>query len=195
MIYTGREAVLDQIRWGADGWPMVNAGRGPSTTPALGRLEPHAEIRFADDFRATRLNDSWQWPVNTHPTVSTGEGCLRLQVPNGKESAMVAVPAPGAPVYRVRVTLEVPAQAAQSAGEWMGLAVVGDPFNTIGLGLRGSVLELWRRAGPRAEVLWQQEIVPAVEWLWLGGALERVSAAAVRALDGWRAVEGRRDGD
>ena len=70
-------------------------------------------------------------------------------------------------VYRIRVALQVPAQGMTSAAAWSGLAVVGDPFNTVGIGLRGSVLELWRRAGPRAEVLWRQEIASAVDWVWL----------------------------
>jgi len=167
MIYTGREAVLDRIQWGADGWPVVNAGLGPSTAPVRERQEPHAEIRFADDFRSERLNDSWQWPVNTHPAVTTGEGRLHLRVPNGRSSAMVAVPAPGAPVYRARVALQVPSAEQRSSAAWIGLSIVGDPFNTAGLGLRGNTLELWRRAGPRAEVLWQGELAPAAEWLWL----------------------------
>jgi hypothetical protein len=28
---TQRYGLLDRVRWGADGWPTVAAGRGPST--------------------------------------------------------------------------------------------------------------------------------------------------------------------
>ena len=49
---------------------------------------------------------------------------------------------------------------------WAGLAVIGDPFNTIGLGVRGSneggsfSLTLWQRRGATQKVLWL-ETVPA----------------------------------
>ena len=33
-VYVGREGLLDRIDWGADGWPSINGGSGPSAQAA-----------------------------------------------------------------------------------------------------------------------------------------------------------------
>ena len=171
-IYVGREAVLDRITWtaleadGRPGWPVVNAGRGP------GEPDPAEPINFVDDFEGPGLGPSWQWPVNTYPEVTSGGGTLLLGIPLSSpmsarpvESAMVAVPRPASMRFRasVRLTVSVAAEPAL----WAGLAMVGDPFNTIGLGLRGRadgsrhVLSLWQRRGDTQAVIWQAEVATA----------------------------------
>ena len=32
--YTGRQGLLDEVTWGADGWPAINGGKGPSRDAA-----------------------------------------------------------------------------------------------------------------------------------------------------------------
>ncbi|HEV2764540.1 MAG TPA: glycoside hydrolase family 43 protein, partial [Pyrinomonadaceae bacterium] len=63
-VYVGRQALLDQVEWGADGWPTINQGRGPSASArsAFGTRENEAEYRFFDDFTRPRLQHGWQWP-------------------------------------------------------------------------------------------------------------------------------------
>ncbi|HEY9401674.1 MAG TPA: glycoside hydrolase family 43 protein, partial [Pyrinomonadaceae bacterium] len=55
-VYVGRQALVDQIQWGADGWPTINQGRGPSARAASphGFNERNAEHYFFDDFTALR---------------------------------------------------------------------------------------------------------------------------------------------
>lgn len=167
-VYVGREAILDEITWPttADhgpGWPVVNAGRGPS----MSSLAP--PIHFADDFREAFLEPSWQWPVNTFPEVSIGDGELRLGIPHQSpmsaqpvESALIAIANPAAEHYSAEVTLLAPERPEEAL--WTGLVVVGDPFNTIGLGLRGSrehaggLLVLWQRRGATQRVLWEMPV-------------------------------------
>ncbi len=177
-IFTGREAVLDRIAWREDGWPAINAGQGPSGSRPRPRLQ-HPTIEFRDTFEGPRLGASWQWPVNTHPSVITGDGTLRLRVPNTRQAAILAVPAPGAPEYRASVELDTHALTGEDLprSAWCGLSVIGDPFNTIGLGLRGRTLELWRRAGAHAEVLWAAPVAPALATIAL-----RVTAAGKSQL-------------
>ncbi len=167
-IYVGREAVLDAITWRPDGWPEVNAGEGP------GEATPAREIDFADEFAGaglggTGLGGSWQWPVNTYPEVRTGEGGLRLGIPRESrlaagpvESAMVAVPRPVGVRYEARVLL-VP--ETRDTRLWAGLAVVGDPFNTIGLGVRGEQLVLWQRRGAMQAMVWEGAAREGAIWL------------------------------
>lgn len=151
-IFVGREAVLDEIQWshpgpdGRPGWPTVNAGKGPGE-PAVAPM-----IDFFDDFASSSLEQSWQWPVNTRPQVTPGRGRLKLGIPlecslaeKPVESAMLAVPRPASLHFEAAVTLQVPADSNEHL--WIGLAIVGDPFNTIGIGLRGARLVLWERRG------------------------------------------------
>ena len=151
-IFVGREAVLDEISWsgpgpdGTPGWPAINAGKGP------GEPAPAPLIDFVEDFDTTRLNQSWQWPLNTRPEVATGRGRVKLGIPMDSplaekpvESAVIAVPRPASLHYEATVTMVVPPDADERL--WAGLAVIGNPFNTVGLGLRGRNLVLWERRG------------------------------------------------
>jgi xylan 1,4-beta-xylosidase len=174
-IYVGREALLDEITWpgppapdGTPGWPVVNQGGGP------GEFRPAKPIDFRDNFAGRQLGPAWQWPVNTHPETITGPDGLRLRIPDQSplsprpvESAMIAVPRPASLRYQATVTLVLPQISAHSSAStdapsethgsalWAGLAIVGDPFNTAGLGLRGSQLVLWSRRGAWAQTVWQ----------------------------------------
>ena len=165
-IFVGREALLDEITWsapeadGKPGWPSVNAGRGP------GQPAAPAQVGFFDRFDGFDLGPSWQWPVNTRPDVALAEGLLTLGVPLGPsfaagpvESAMIAVPRPASLHFVASVLMEVPQQPDPLL--WAGLSIVGDPFNTVGLGLRGSTLCVWFRRGDTQGITWQTTLPPA----------------------------------
>ncbi|RXH57791.1 family 43 glycosylhydrolase [Granulicella sibirica] len=179
-IYIGREAVLDQIAWSPDGWPTINAGQGPNER-GLDRLAP---VDFEDNFESRTLAPSWQWPVNTYPTITTGHGELHLTIPANRQSAMIAVPAPAIPGYTATVSLctaaepsvvlssdsaqpDTPTYNPPPETTWSGLSIVGDPFNTIGLGLRRGDLELWQRKGDTSQIVWSQPIDRPETPLWL----------------------------
>jgi xylan 1,4-beta-xylosidase len=64
----GREAGLDEVKWDADGWPVVNGGHGPSTSaPAPLGVAKQDEAEFFDGF-GTMLRPAWQWPTNNPPS-------------------------------------------------------------------------------------------------------------------------------
>ena len=170
-IFVGREAILDEITWsepepdGKPGWPAVNAGRGPSE-PALPGL-----IDFKDAFDSSELGSSWQWPVNTRPDITLGNDNLdglRLGIPlhtpwsdRPVESAILAVPRPAGLHYTACVAMELAKSPDDSL--WAGLSVIGDPFNTIGLGVRGATLILTCRRGAWQSVLWQADLPDAAQ--------------------------------
>lgn len=167
-VFVGREAVLDEIQWTVDvdgkgGWPIVNSGTGPGPS----RSEPL--VAYADLFTSPRLDPSWQWPVNTLPSVAVGAGALTLGIPlqsplaaSPVKSAILAIPGPAAERYHASVFLDVPEIPEPEL--WAGLAVIGDPFNTVGLGLRSRSsdarfsLTLWQRRGATQQVLWQLDL-------------------------------------
>ncbi len=206
-VFVGREAILDEIRWRPDGWPVINAGKGPRGSSAT------PPIRFVDRFTAPVLDPAWQWPVNTIPAILTGisthnEGALHLRIPTGRQSAMLAVPAPGNPRYTATVCLRpalvdpeapfmpdppqpvTPTYNPPPASSWSGLMLVGDPFNTIGLGLRESALELWYRRGSREHIAWSTVFQVRPRSLWLRtGATGSAEFLFEYSLDGQRWLE------
>ena len=171
-VYVGREAILDEVAWsapdpdGRPGWPIINSGLGPATPARDAQTDPVPSIDFIDDFISADLGPSWQWPVNTHPDVHIAGETLTLGIPlhtplseRPVESAMIAVPRPPGLNYQATVTLIVSAEPNPAL--WSGISIVGDPFNTIGLGLRGNPngpghnLILWQRRGDTQAVVWE----------------------------------------
>jgi beta-xylosidase len=70
-FYVGREALLDEVRWGgADDWPRINEGHGPTgRAPAPLGVAESQEKRdaFFDDFTSRSLLKGWRWPQNNKP--------------------------------------------------------------------------------------------------------------------------------
>jgi beta-xylosidase len=53
-VYVGRQALLDEVTWAADGWPTINGGRGPSkqTSSPFKANERGLQYSFFDSFPA-----------------------------------------------------------------------------------------------------------------------------------------------
>ncbi|HVF44547.1 MAG TPA: glycoside hydrolase family 43 protein, partial [Pyrinomonadaceae bacterium] len=75
-VYVGRQALLDEVVWGRDGWPSINEGRGASSvspSPYTPR-DSKAEMSFFDDFLSATLKPGWQWPQASEPSFSVRRG-------------------------------------------------------------------------------------------------------------------------
>ena len=155
----GREALLDEIEWGADGWPTVNRGKGPSlSAPApLGVAESPDETEFVNEFKAEALEAGWQWPMNKAQTARTGSGggllllsvnagaapadewtaaVLGRRISSGSYTATAVIDARG---------LTKGARAGLSAFSWRAAAA--------GIATDGAKVYVWRREGKRQETL------------------------------------------
>jgi len=151
-VYVGRQAVLDEVKWGADGWPTINEGRGPSARAEAppGARERNAEYRFFDDFNTPRLRHGWQWPVAAEPVVridAARQGWLTLS-PNlsaqPAAAASVAILARPTTVGDYEATTVVDTARLTGAAA-AGLSAYGDAENAVGLIVGGGKLTLWRR--------------------------------------------------
>jgi beta-xylosidase len=98
-VYVGRQALLDEVKWGRDGWPTINEGRGPSGQAAAPRAArgqtplQSAWHNFFDDFGTPRLSFAWQWPQSNVPTIGVeamGGGWLALGPTAGQGDNPVA---------------------------------------------------------------------------------------------------------
>jgi beta-xylosidase len=68
-----RQALLDPVGWGADGWPVFGDGGVP-----VGAGPEQDAIALHERFAGTALDPGWQWPYNGRPSVRVGGGVLRI---------------------------------------------------------------------------------------------------------------------
>jgi len=131
--YVGRQGLLDEVMWGADGWPAINAGRGPSATAPLppGAMpQTPAAPRVADDFTGSRLDPRWQWPWDQGPAPRLDAGHLRLRA--GSHSTAVAARQTASGAYLATASLDA---ASVTPGARAGLAAFGNRDNLIAITL------------------------------------------------------------
>jgi xylan 1,4-beta-xylosidase len=150
----GRQLLLDRIDWGADGWPTVNGGRGPSAAglspdgiPQLRRPEP-----FADGFTGRFLTAGWQWDV-ARPAMQIDRrlgGRLWLgPVRRGRGPPPGVVGRqPGEAGFVAETVV-----GGRKGGGLPGIAAYADATHAVGIELSGSRAVVWRtRRGRAVEV-------------------------------------------
>ncbi|MCA1635315.1 MAG: family 43 glycosylhydrolase [Acidobacteria bacterium] len=158
-VYVGRQGLLDEVKWGRDGWPTINNGRGPSAradSPAGVRAVSSDAHRFFDDFTTASLRPGWQWPAANEPSVSVEarrQGWLALAPAEGQaESAVGGVVARSTTTGDYEATTEVETRTL-AGGMSAGLSAFGDMENALGVSVGGGKVMLWRRErkGERTE--------------------------------------------
>jgi beta-xylosidase len=68
-----RQALLDPVGFGGDGWPVFGDGGAP-----VGAGPDSGHQTLLDNFAGRDLAPGWQWPYNGPPAVRVGGGLLRL---------------------------------------------------------------------------------------------------------------------
>jgi xylan 1,4-beta-xylosidase len=147
-VYVGREAMLDEVTWNADGWPAINNGDGPGRRlPApLGVTERNAEYSFFDDFSDAALKPGWQWPQDNQPAAGIERRQLLLRPDTARAPDPIgAILARSTTVGNYVATAEVDTNSLRP-GVLAGLAGIGDQENALGIavGDDGNV-SVWKR--------------------------------------------------
>jgi beta-xylosidase len=148
-VYVGRQAMLDEVVWnGADGWPTINAGRGPSAQAAspFGTRETKARGRFFDDFLSSSLQPGWQWPQANVPNFRVERGQLLLSPTNGQADNLTAAVLARTTTRGDYVATTVVNMRGVREAEFAGLSAYGDAENSLGIAVDNKkVVILWRR--------------------------------------------------
>ncbi|HYG08880.1 MAG TPA: family 43 glycosylhydrolase [Pyrinomonadaceae bacterium] len=203
-VYVGRQALLDEVRWGADGWPTINQGRGPSARAASphGFNERNAEHFFFDDFTALRLQPGWQWPQANEPLMRTerGRGGRLVLSPTAAQAANPL----GAVVARITTVGDYDATVlidtrGMKQGAVAGLAAYGDGENALGAATdgRGNVV-LWRREKNEQKVVSTMADAVKTPLVYLRMTADdgrRYRFAVSEDGNRWRNVGGEMDGE
>lgn len=181
----GREALLDEVKWEANGWPSINEGTGPSMSaprPPTTTGVSVSQETFFDEFDAPVLGASWQWPQWSVPAIAfeteSGGGRLGLSATDKKArdilSAMITQPATsGSYVATTRINL-----AGMLKGALAGLSAFGDPENAVGVAVAGDGgIRVWQMLNKG------QRTVATVK---AGGAAAQAVSLRMTAKDGVR---------
>lgn len=190
-VATGRQLLLDEVIFGADGWPVINGGRGPSSrAEAPAGAAPQADTkRFRDDFDAPSLASGWQWLIGNEQVTRLDGG--QLTITAAGEPAGVAQSI-RADTFVVETALELPVRPEGFAG----LVVYGDRANGIHFVTDGRIARVW-------SVRRQQKTVVADVPVDAGNRISlRIACVgngrfrfAVQRPDGkWREIGGETDG-
>jgi xylan 1,4-beta-xylosidase len=169
--YTGRQGLLDEITWGADGWPSVNGGRGPGRDAAspTGREQRPPAWPFADEFTTKTLSEGWQWPWDREPSYRlepARTGSLLLASRESGESFLGSVLARPALAgdYVASVRLE---SGGVPLGVRAGLMAYGDQDNALGISVTRERVAVWLREKGRERLLAEEEAPTAARAFYL----------------------------
>ena len=152
-IFVGRQALLDRVEWTPDEWPVIDAGRGPSTSaqlPFRSRRPQDEPNLYEDNFQDKKLRPEWQWPWDQQPKVGfVSQGGAWLEISPGPSRASDRVGAvlavePKAGDYSVTVMLDT---KTVQENDWAGLTAYGDEKNALGIALHQKTITIWRRRG------------------------------------------------
>ena len=143
-VDVGRQGLIDEVTFGADGWPVIAGGTGPSGTPNS-TAKP-----LRDDFSGKALSPLWQWPFSSAPPRTPGKtGPPIAPGPTPGGGRLAAVVGRSVPTGDYTVTVVADAGNAPSAG----LAIVGTPKAALGVSLEAGKVVVWKRVDGKETVV------------------------------------------
>ena len=161
--YVGRQALIDEVSWGANQWPMINV----SSTPSGHAPSPHgieaqnAEFSFTDNFDSPGLTPGWQWPQANQPSTGLSpvrNGWLSLAPSNARAHDVVGAVMARATTAADYVVTTVADTRGMKPGALAGLAAFGDGYNALGVAAGDGKVIVWRRENGLHRIV---AIVPA----------------------------------
>ena len=130
-VYTGRQGLLSEVSWDKQtGWPTLK----------LKETNAQPVKHFRDDFSAASLEDGWQWDFrHAQPAVNLRQGRLQLagQTTTANKTGTALTLRPTAGDYAI--TTEVINRNAALKG----LVLYGDAGQSVGIGLKDKVVQVW----------------------------------------------------
>lgn len=165
-VYVGRQAMLDEVVWGSDGWPTINEGRGPSAVARspYNTRDSKSELRFFDDFLNATLKPGWQWPQASEPgfrVAPAGGGWLVLSKGPNQTDNSDAVVARTTTTGDYVATTQLDLRGSRAATAFAGLSAYGDAENSVGVGVTGAgEVGVWRMEKGKGAPVMRRDMLP-----------------------------------
>jgi beta-xylosidase len=166
-VFVGRQGLLDEVKWNANGWPTINDGKGPSIRAASPFAKAQrVDLEFADNFDASTLDPRWQWPHVREPNYELKQGQLILKSgsENGSDlfGSVLAVQTMTGD-YAATVFID---GRETKPGAKTGLFAFGDAQNALGIVMSDGELQLVRRQRNKDDFMGSTK-VPALDKIYL----------------------------
>ncbi len=151
-VYTGRQGILTELTWNAEGWPVF-----PAQALAQRAVTEGKALDVAEEFSADSLARSWQWPVGQQPEFTVqaaGNGLITLAARPEKIGAVLGQRTK-TEAYAATAAIN---PASISGNEAAGLAAVGDLDNALGVWVKDGQITLWQTKGDTTRMVLQQKL-------------------------------------
>lgn len=148
-VYVGREAVLEQVKWTDDDWPVFENDAEYS--------RERAAWDFTDHFESG-LNPLWQWRVTQDIDYETDSEGLKLGASRENEDLGTLLVQPTtSPDYEMTATVDLHQTDGDAEG---GIALIGAADNSFGAPVAGmgisagnNTIKVWRTVNRETEII------------------------------------------
>ncbi len=157
-IYTGRQALLDEIKWNENsGWPEFVEGKNPSAEFAISseNIQQKDFKTIKDNFEGDSLSYFWQWDFrNAEPQINLENGKLSLsgKIKDQNKSGTVLTVRPYTGSYEIVIEVLNENQSLK------GLSLYGDASQAVGIGIRENKIQLWEVKDNNRKILNEKTI-------------------------------------
>lgn len=141
-VYAGRQGMLREFIFTNDGWIKFKESENYANV--------YVNSEFQDDFKGSRPDISWQWPVLNRPVYQTEGGKLTLHTIGKDTLAFLGQKTLDAD-YHARTSLSITETDAEA-----GLAAFGDEQNVVGLSVTGKSIRVWKIEAGKESTLLEQ---------------------------------------
>ncbi|GAB3525779.1 family 43 glycosylhydrolase [Pontibacter brevis] len=146
-VYPGRQGLLDEIKWGEDGWPYFEnslpAITGEVVASGSAAATASKDTDINEEFEAGNLAATWQWPVEQKPAYTFNEGQLVLEASPEKIGTVL-----GKRTVDGDYTATAALKKSSLQGSTMaGISAIGDRDNAVGIGVSNGEIVLWSMKG------------------------------------------------
>ncbi len=192
-VATGREMMLDEVVFGADGWPTINGGKGASSRAAAPKAATAQKdiTTLRDDFNGRgELAAGWQWIIGRKPAARIDGGALTL----------TAAEAPAATVQSITVASFVSETAVDvkslGSGALAGLVIYGDRANQLSLVTDGKKIQVWSEQRNQRTKVAETDATPGAQVRLRIACVDgsRFRFAVQDAAGKWKEIAGETDG-
>lgn len=160
-VFTGRQGMLAEVLWDTQtGWPKIEDASWADDKNSI------SKFTFFDDFSAPKLSFQWQWDFrNTKPLWQIKGGNLYLSgktdTANKTGTALTVRPVKG--------NYDITTSVINNNSSLKGLVVYGDADQSVGIGIRDDLIEVFEvKNNKRAILSNQQKVNKGAVYLKIG---------------------------
>jgi beta-xylosidase len=142
-VYTGRQAMLDELIWDeTSGWPYFKHDQSPTIQTSLPFKQTRQAVSTAltDQFDTPTLAAFWQWNFRSYTPVAKIENSnlyLSGKTTPGNLTGIALTVRP------VKGNYEIITEVVTQNTALKGLVLYGDSSQAVGVGVQGNRIEVW----------------------------------------------------